>query len=225
MQSHNVDAFSKQSELSPVEPSKSTGYTNLHTLQKVPADPIPSTQKPSNALPQSIDRVHCQDADEIPGAKAIQYSALSPSPQSLPSPISVTQSPPLETPDVMFRYSNPKSTMSSRNSPDRGNIQDTIDRNLNAPSPLTHKEPTAMRIKADEFSQKIAADVVNRMTTGTLEEIQSILRQSVRSLFNADGTRKRNSEDASLGESVDPKRKRVACEYCPKTMIRHCDLK
>lgn len=133
----------------------------------------------------------------------------------------------------MIQFSQMKSSASSCNSPERGTGQDQLVKSrpaatstLNAhPDPIVCGEPMAMRMKAEQVSQKFASDVVKSMSTGTLEEIQSILKQSVLSLFNADGSRKRSSEDASLVDTSDRKRKRVACEYCPKTMIRHCDLK
>lgn len=212
--------------MSPVEEAASnpTAFTNLHALQKGPA--IDSTcHQESNALPQLIDRDRFQMNGEVVEIDCPKYSTL---PRSLVTPTDHDQ-PSLIVTDVVVQNPNMKSTASSRNSPDRGNqrrVEQPQASNINFHiDPKINNNAPGIRIKADEVSQKIAADVANRMSTGTLEEIQLILKQSVLSLFNPDGTRKRTSEEASLGDPVDPKRKRMACEYCPKTMIRHCDLR
>lgn len=236
MQSHDVDAFPKESELSKAEqdPSKPTDFTNLHTLEKLPVvDSKLSPHESSSSMSQYTDRVPFQANGshiEAPGANLTQYNISSTHPvnggggdqTSLPAGA-----------NGMLQFPHMKSSASSCNSPERGTVQDQMvtsrpaaTSSLNScPDPIVHGEPAAMRMKAEQVSQKFALDVVKRMSTGTLEEIQSILKQSVLSLFNADGSRKRSSEDASLVETSDRKRKRVACEYCPKTMIRHCDLK
>lgn len=237
MQTHDVDAFPKESELSKAEqdPTNPPDYTNLHTLEKLPVvESRLSPHEPSNALSQYTDRVPFQangSLIEAPGANISQYNISSTSPvnrgggdqPSLPGGT-----------NGMHQFPHMKSSASSCNSPERGAGQDPMvksrptaaTRSLNARPYLDVRgEHAAMRVKAEQVSQKFASDVVKRMSTGTLEEIQSILKQSVLSLFNADGSRKRSSEDASLVDTSDRKRKRVACEYCPKTMIRHCDLK
>lgn len=236
LQSDDVDALPKESELSKAEqdPSKPPDFTNLHTLEKLPViDSKLSPQEPSNSLSQYTERVPFRangSLPEAPGANLTQYNISSSSPvnrdggdqPSLPGGA-----------NGVLQFSPMKSSASCCNSPERGTGQDQMVKShpaatssLNARPDLDVRgEPAAMRKKAEQVSQKFASDVVKRMSTGTLEEIQSILKQSVLSLFNADGSRKRSSEDASLDETSDRKRKRVACEYCPKTMIRHCDLK
>ena len=86
-------------------------------------------------------------------------------------------------------------------------------------------KPSALKLKAEKVSQILASDVVNRLNTGSVEDIKLIIKNGFMSLFDSDGARKRSSGDASLVEASDPKRKRVACDYCPKTMVRQCDLK
>ena len=235
MQSHDVDALPKESELSKVEqdPSKPPDFTNLHTLEKLPVVGSQlSPQEQSNSLSQYTERVSFQASGSLPeasGANLNQYNISSASPVNrgggdLPSlPGSA---------NGVLQFSHMKSSASSCNSPERGTGQDQMKSHLTAtsssdarPDLVVRGESAAMRMKAEQVSQKFASDVVKQMRKGTLEEIQSILKQSVLSLYNVDGSRKRTSEDASFDEASDRKRKRVACEYCPKTMIRHCDLK
>lgn len=190
----------------------------------------------SSALPHHIDRAPLQangSLSEAPGATLAQYNMSSTNPvnrggddqTSLPGGA-----------NGVLQFPQVKIPTSSSNMPGRGTGQDQMVKSrpaatssLNArPNPMVRGEPTEMRMKAGHVSQKFALDVAKYMSTGTLEEVQSIVKQvnqSVLTLFNADGSRKRSSEDALLVETSDRKRKRVACEYCPKTMIRHCDLK
>lgn len=94
---------------------------------------------------------------------------------------------------------------------------------------MTSNAARSMSVQADEVSRKIASDVVNRMrlSSNKLAELQSILKSNFISLFGGDGPpRKRSPEDAFPSETTDTQqRKRVACDQCPKTMIRRCDLK
>lgn len=236
MQSHDVDAFPKESELSKAEqsPSKPPDFTSLHSLEKLPVvDSKLTLHEPSNSLSPHSDRVPFQANGflmENSGAKLTQYN------QGSTSPVNRDSGDQTSLPggaNGILQFHNMRSSASSCNPPGKGTGQDQMMKSgpmaagsLDArPDPILHEGPTTMGMKAERVSQIFASDVVKRMSTGTVEEIQSILKQSVLRVFNTDGSRKRSSEDASLVETSDRKRKRVACEYCPKTMIRHCDLK
>lgn len=94
---------------------------------------------------------------------------------------------------------------------------------------ITSEEASTMSVQADEVSRKIAADLVNHMhlSSNKLAELKSILKSNLMSLFRGDGPpHKRRPEDAFPPETTDTQqRKRVACDVCPKTMSRRCDLK
>ena len=83
----------------------------------------------------------------------------------------------------------------------------------------------ALDVKFEEASQAAATKVCSYSNTKSLEEIQSLIKNEFWNIFNRDGTRKRDSTDASLTEPASSKRKTVACEFCPKKMLRECDLK
>lgn len=86
-------------------------------------------------------------------------------------------------------------------------------------------ELEALDVKLEEASQAAATRVCSYSNTKSLEEIQSLIKNEFWNIFNRDGTRKRGSTDASLTEPASSKRKTVACEFCPKKMLRECDLK
>lgn len=86
-------------------------------------------------------------------------------------------------------------------------------------------ELEALNVKFEEASQAAANKVCSYSNTKSLEEIQSLIKNEFWNIFNRDGTRKRSSTDASLTEPASSKRKTVACEFCPKKMLRECDLK
>lgn len=83
----------------------------------------------------------------------------------------------------------------------------------------------ALDVKFEEASQAAATKVCSYPNTKSLEEIQSLIKNEFWNIFNRDGTRKRGSTDASLTEPASSKRKTVACKFCPKKMLRECDLK
>lgn len=86
-------------------------------------------------------------------------------------------------------------------------------------------ELEALNVKFEAASQAAATKVCSYSNTKSLEEIQSLIKNEFWNIFNRDGTRKRGSADASLTEPTSSKRKTVACEFCPKKMLRECDLK
>ena len=86
------------------------------------------------------------------------------------------------------------------------------------------REPIVTQTKAEEVSQELAADVVQNLTRGSLDEIEQAIKARVLSLLNSDGSRKRKVENAGITETPDPKR-RVSCDQCSKTMVRRCDLR
>ena len=86
------------------------------------------------------------------------------------------------------------------------------------------REPLVTQTKAEEVSQELAADVVQNLTHGSLDEIEQAIKARVLSLLNSDGSRKRKAETAGIVETPDPKR-RVSCDQCSKTMVRRCDLR
>lgn len=88
-----------------------------------------------------------------------------------------------------------------------------------------NNKPAALKLKAEKLSQVLASCVVDRLNTGSTHDIKVLIKNGLMSLFDSDKSRKRTSQDASLVEASDPKRKRVACEFCTKTMERQCDLK
>ena len=84
----------------------------------------------------------------------------------------------------------------------------------------------ALDIKKFEEASQAAATKIHPYSSNTsLEEIRMLIENEFRNIFNRAGTRKRGSTDASLTEPAGSKRKTVACGFCPKKMLRECDLK
>lgn len=83
----------------------------------------------------------------------------------------------------------------------------------------------ALDVKFEEASQAAASKVCSSSNIKSFEEIQSLIKNEFWNIFNRDGTRKRGSTDASLTDPAISKRKMVACGFCPKKMLRECDLK
>lgn len=90
---------------------------------------------------------------------------------------------------------------------------------------ILENKPVAFNLETEKLSQMLASDIVNRLGTGSIEGIKLLIENGLMGLFDSVGTRKRSAGDASLVGASDQKRKRVTCEYCPKTMVRQCDLK
>lgn len=133
----------------------------------------------------------------------------------------------------------PKESVVSRDSLTEGSKTSRVD---NLPTSFSNIQKcqnhpkgqfVALNIKFEEASQAAANKVHRGSSTKSLEEIQSLIKNEFQLLIknefwnisNSGGTRKRDSTDASLTEPAGSKRKTVACEYCPKKMLRECDLK
>lgn len=184
-----------------------------------------------NSLSQFIGRGHLEGHGshiQVHDADTRQYH-ISPT-------ISITlpdqnQASLLEGTDGTVQFISIKRSASSCNSPQRDRTQEQAEQPPQATTrylgiQAAHQEErTAIQTNAEQVSQAMASDVVKRMSTGSVEEIQAILEQSVLKLLHTNRTRKRSSAEISSADTPDPKRKRVACEYCSKTMIRLCDLK
>ena len=78
--------------------------------------------------------------------------------------------------------------------------------------------------KADAVSKEVAASFVQNLSEASLQEIQQAIKARVLHLVKSDGNRKRKAERAGAVETPGSKR-RVACDQCNKTMVRHCDLR
>lgn len=149
--------------------------------------------------------------------------------------VSQLQMPPQMSADFLIQTPHVNGPSASRDSSREENdlnkancrLNDQIASSLNIPiyQKAIKNKPTALKLKAEKVSQILASNVVNRLNTGSVEDIKLIIENGFMSLFDSDGARKRSSEDISSAEASDPKRKRVACDYCPKTMVRQCDLK
>lgn len=82
-----------------------------------------------------------------------------------------------------------------------------------------------LSMKVEETSQALASKVYKMANTQSLEEVHSLIRNDILNIFISCGTGKRGSADASLTDPPDAKRRLMACGFCPKKMLRECDLK
>lgn len=229
MQSRNVDTLAQDLEL-PQEGNKTVKapeFTNLHSLQKVPTNFCESRHigGPNDSFPTLIGSIYSQSRNsciELPSAAANQKNPSSTSSLNSEGPTRVLPS----IADAVLRQSL-NSSESVRDNPPEQECLAGISSEV--AKLMTSKAARTMSVQADEVSRKIASDVVIRMhlSSNKLAEIQSILKSNIISLFRGDGPpRKRSPEDAFPPETTDTQqRKRVACDQCPKTMTRRCDLK
>lgn len=229
LQSHTVDTLAKDSELFEAGESavKAPEFTNLHSLQKVPANPCQTRHGggPNDSFPTLIDPIHSQSRNsciELPSPAANQKNLPYTSSLNSEGPTKVL---PSIADAVLMQFLNSSESLRD-NLPERECVAEL---STEVPKFMTSKAGRAMSVQVDEVSRTIASDVVNRMrlSSNTLTEIQSILKSNFISLFGGDGApRKRSPEDAFPPETTDTQqRKRVACDKCPKTMTRRCDLK
>lgn len=230
MQSHGVDALAKDSELFEAEDKtvRVPEFTNLHSLQKVPTNlcPIRHIGGPNDSFHTlngplySQTRNSCIEPLSAAAKQKNQFSSTS----SLNSRGPIKFLPSIADPVPM---QNPSSSESFCDSPPER--ESVAELSTEVAKFMTSKAARTMSVQADEVSRKIASDVVNRMrlSSSKLAEIQSILKSNLTSLLGGDGPpRKRSPEDAFPPETTDTQqRKRVTCNQCAKTMIRHCDLK
>lgn len=230
MQSHGVNALTKDSGFFEAEDKtvKAPEFTNLHSLQKVPTNLCPTRHSggPNDSFHTLTGQLYSQSRSsciEPPSAAANKMNQSS-STSSLNSGRPTEVLPSIA--DAVLKQNLNSSESSCDNPPERECVAE--------PSPevakfMTSKAARTMSVHADEVSRKIASDVVNqmRLSSNKLAELQSILKSNFISLFGGDGpARKRSPEDAFPPETTDTQqRKRVACDQCPKTMIRRCDLK
>lgn len=230
MRSHGVDELAKDSELFEAEDKtvKAPEFTNLHSLQKVPTNLCHTRRSggPNDSFPTLIGPLYAQSwksCIEAPSAAADQMNQSSCA-SSLNSgrPTKILPS----NADAVLMQSVKFSESFCDSPPERECVAEL---STEVAKPMTSKAARTMSVQADEVSRKIASDVVNRMrlSSSKLAEVQSILKSNFISLFGGDGPpRKRSPEDAFPPENTDTQqRKRVACDQCPKTMIRRCDLK
>lgn len=226
MQSHNVDTLTKDSESfeEGEKTVKSPEFTNLHSLQKVPTNVCESRHSGglNDSFPPLIGPTYSQSRNsctELPSSAANQKNPSSTSSLNSGGP---TKSLPSIADAVLMNSSE----SFCDNPPEKECVAEI---STEVAKFMTSRATRAMSVQADEVSRKIASDVVNRMRlrTSRLAEIESILKSNIISLFGGDGPpRKRSPEDAFSPETTDTQqRKRVACDQCPKTMIRRCDLK
>lgn len=225
-----MDALAKDSELFEAEDKtvKAPEFTNLHTLQKVPTNLCHTRRSggPNDSFPTLIGPLYSQSRDsciEPPFAAADQMNQSScESSMNSGRPTKVLPS----IADAVPMQSLNSSESLCDSPPERECVAEL---STEVAKFMTSKAARTMSLQADEVSRKIASDVVNRMrmSSSKLAEIQSILKSNFISLFGGDGPpRKRSPEDAFPPENTDTQqRKRVACDQCPKTMIRRCDLK
>lgn len=230
MQSHGVDALAKDSGLFEAEDKtvKAPEFTNLHSLQKVPTNLCHTRHNggPNDSFPTLTGPIYSQSRNsciEPPSAAANQKNQSS-STSSLNSGGPTKVLPSIADAVPMQNLNSSESLCDSP--PERecvAELSTDVAKFMNSKAAMT------MSVQADEVSRKIASDVVNRMrlSSNKLAELQSILKSNFISLFGGDGPpRKRSPEDAFPPETADTQqRKRVACDQCPKTMIRRCDLK
>jgi hypothetical protein len=83
----------------------------------------------------------------------------------------------------------------------------------------------ALNVKFEEMSQALATKFHNGSNDQSLEEIKSLIKNEFWDLLKNCGTRKRSFADDSLMEPLGSKRRLVACDRCPKKLLRECDLK
>lgn len=229
LQSHNVDTLTKDSELfeEGEKTVKAPKFTNLQSLQKVPTNIYQSRHNggPNDSFPTLIGPIYSQSRNsciELPSPTANQKNPSSTSTLNSGVP---TKALPSIADAVLMQSLN--SSESFIDNPPKKECVAEISTEL--AKFMTSKAARAMSVQADEFSRKIASDVVIHMhlNSNSLAEIQSILKSNFISLLGCDGPpRKRSPEDAFSPETTDTQqRKRVACDQCPKTMVRPCDLK
>lgn len=229
MQSHGVDALAKDSGLFEAEDKtdKAPEFTNLHSLQKVPTNLCHTRHSggPNDSFPTLTGPIYSQSRAsciEPPFADENQKKPFS-STSSLNSRGPTEVLPSIADAVLMQNLNSSESFHDSP--PERECVAEL---STEVAKFMTSKAARTMSVQADEVSRKIASDVVNRMrlSSNKLAELQSILKSNFISLFGGDGPRKRSPEDAFPPETTDTQqRKRVACDQCPKTMIRRCDLK
>lgn len=230
LQSHGVDALAKDSESFEAEDKtiKAPESTNLHSLQKVPTNLCQTRHigGPNDSFPTLIGPLYSQSRNSCiePSSTAANQKNQSFSTSSLNSGGSTRVLPSIADAVLMPSLNSSESVCDSP--PERECVAEL---STEVAKFMTSKAAKTMSVQADEVSRKIASDVVNRMrlNNNKLAEIQSILKSNLISLLGGDGPpRKRSPEDAFSPETTDTQqRKRVACDQCPKTMDRRCDLK
>lgn len=230
MQSHGVDALAKDSGLFEAEDKtfKAPEFTNLHSLQKVPTNLCHTRHSggPNDSFRTLTGPLYSQSRNSCiePPSAATNQKNQSSSTSSLSSRGPTEVLPSFTDAMLMQNLNSSKSFCDSP--PERECVAEL---STEVAKVMTSNAARGMSVQADEVSRKIASDVVNRMrlSSNKLAELQSILKSNFISLFGGDGPpRKRSPEDAFPSETTDTQqRKRVACDQCPKTMIRRCDLK
>ncbi len=238
--SDNVDSLPKHSDLSNVEQNafEMAGCPNRHTLARETVDKSKGRYSgTNNSFVESMGQIHPQSVGpctEVPIAMVTQCDSSTISPVISGGPCLTSAKMPLGSPADVVNFSNMKTgSASSLNSPESERpieLSDEAARVIDVSSDRRNNaglDPAARM----EIARKVAADLIQALSTnrGSAKEIESILHRSVTALSHDNGkttgTRKRNYEDTSSAETSDTKRKRVACEFCPKTMVRRCDLK
>lgn len=230
MQSHGVDALAKDSGLFEAEDKtvKAPEFTNLHSLQKVPTNLCHTRHSggPNDSFPTLTGPLYTQSRNSCiePPSTAANQKNPSSSTSSLNSRGPTEVLPSIADAVPMQNLNSSESFCDSP--PERDCVAEL---STEVAKFMNSKAARTMSVQADEVSRKIASDVVNRMrlSSNKLAELQSILKSNFISLFGGDGPpRKRSPEDAFPPETTDTQqRKRVACDQCPKTMVRRCDLK
>lgn len=226
LESHDVDTLANDSKLleEGEKTFKAPKFTNLHSLQKVPTIVCQTRHfgGPNDSFSTSIGSIHSQSSNSCtePSSPAANQKNQS-STSSLNSGVPTKALPSIA--DAMLLSS---SELFYSNPPKRDCVAEI---STEVTKSMTSKAARAMSVQADEVSLKIASDVVNHMhlSRNKLAEIQSILKSGFISYFGGDEPpRKRSPDDAFPPETTDnQQRKRVACDQCPKTMVRPCDLK
>lgn len=214
-----------------------TGFTNLSTLSlKAPAfDAKVDFSEPNGALNQIAEDVQLQSDEALSQNATLHRSSLLSVSSSNEKCKSQIQMPLLKPNDALHQISELKSfTPSCSSLSDKSSLskfdsllneQTAKFLNIQTNQRYIRDKPAALNMKAEIASQALASDVVNRLSTGSIEEIQLLIKNRLINFFGADRKRKRSPESSPLDEGSDMKRNRVTCEICTKTMGRQCDLK
>ena len=233
-------------------PDEMPYYTNLQSLQRFPPGPrvdisqrgreVSQVSEPkAKAVPDSRDNSHSAAVDSCSRQSSSISNPNAKDQCSRPDGIPASQF--LAVPDGQRRGSFTQHERKSSHSPCH---KPPPDNGINGrkgsvtSSPAAEKtvetqrenvlKPTSLAVKTEELSRALASEFAQCMSTSSMEEMQRLIKTRVLSLLNPktlipDISHKRNADDAGITSTSDPKRKRVACDLCPKTMERHCDLK
>ncbi|KAL8974185.1 MAG: hypothetical protein Q9197_001584 [Variospora fuerteventurae] len=148
---------------------------------------------------------------------------------SSPFPSLVQQSNPnpwLQVPQVKNSHTSPPAP-SAKTSPNLGNGVMPKD-----PAALSRRstktKPLTSAKKAEAASEQLASEIAKFVNSyrGPPEEIQATIKSRLLLTFNPGLCSKRSAQMAALKDNLNQsKKRRIACDQCPTTTARQCDMR